>query len=74
MLKNFSIRNGVTWSGYFLALCNSIDKMQTEQIIDIFKIVRLLRANRKQFIDQVKFVYFKYLYKKMLFFSFLESI
>jgi hypothetical protein len=49
----FDFRNGVTWSGYFLALCNSIDKMQTEQIIDPFRIVRLLRANREQFIDQV---------------------
>jgi len=27
--------------------------MQTEQIIDPLKIVRLLRSNRKQFIDQV---------------------
>ncbi|UJR13295.1 hypothetical protein I4U23_000313 [Adineta vaga] len=44
--------NGVTWSGYFVALCNSIDKMLTEQIIDPFKIVRLIRANRKEFIDQ----------------------
>ncbi|CAF1025802.1 unnamed protein product [Adineta steineri] len=44
--------NGVTWSGYFTALSNSIDKMQTEQIIDPFKSVRLLRTNRKQFIDQ----------------------
>lgn len=47
------LRNGVTWSGYFAALCNSIDKMQTEQIIDPFKIVRLLRSIRSQFIDQV---------------------
>jgi protein tyrosine phosphatase len=44
--------NGATWSGYFAALCNSIDKMQTEQIIDPFKVVRLLRAVRPQFIDQ----------------------
>jgi hypothetical protein len=29
--------------------------MQTEQIIDPFKIVRLLRAIRPQFIDQVSF-------------------
>ncbi|CAF1627230.1 unnamed protein product, partial [Adineta ricciae] len=44
--------NGVTWSGYFVALCNSIDKMQTEQIIDPFQIVRLIRASRQEFIDQ----------------------
>ncbi|CAF3879471.1 unnamed protein product [Rotaria sp. Silwood2] len=44
--------NGATWSGYFAALCNSIDKMQTEQIVDPFKIVRLLRSTRPQFIDQ----------------------
>ena len=30
--------------------------MQTEQIIDIFKIVRLLRAVRPQFIDQVNYI------------------
>ncbi|CAF0964408.1 unnamed protein product [Adineta steineri] len=47
--------NGATWSGYFAALCNSIDKMQTEQIIDPFKIVRLLRAIRPQFIDQEQY-------------------
>lgn len=47
--------NGVTWSGYFAALCNSIDKMQTEQIIDPFKIVRLLRSIRSQFIDQEQY-------------------
>ncbi|CAF3448455.1 unnamed protein product [Rotaria socialis] len=44
--------NGATWSGYFAALCNAIDKMQTEQIIDPFKIVRLIRSTRPQFIDQ----------------------
>lgn len=44
--------NGVTWSGYFTALCNAIDQMQTEQIIDPFKTVRLLRSNREQFINQ----------------------
>ncbi|UJR34076.1 hypothetical protein I4U23_021486 [Adineta vaga] len=44
--------NGTTWSGYFAALCNSIDKMQTEQLIDPFKVVRLLRSIRPQFIDQ----------------------
>ncbi|CAF0950892.1 unnamed protein product [Rotaria sordida] len=44
--------NGATWSGYFAALCNSIDKMLTEQIVDPFKIVRLLRSTRPQFIDQ----------------------
>jgi len=44
--------NGTTWSAYFVALCNAIDKMQTEQIIDPFKIVRLLRTHREQFINQ----------------------
>jgi len=44
--------NGVTSSGQFAALCNSIDKMQTEQIVDPFKIVRLLRSVRPQFVDQ----------------------
>jgi hypothetical protein len=51
------IRNGTTWSGYFAALCNAIDRMQTEQIIDPFKTVRLLRANREQFINQVKEIF-----------------
>jgi len=37
--------------------------MQTEQIIDPFKIVRLLRANRQQFINQVN-LFQKYRYKK----------
>lgn len=46
-------RNGVKWSGYFAALCNSIDKMKTEQVMDPFEIVRLLRTSREQFIDQV---------------------
>jgi hypothetical protein len=55
MKDNIFYRNGATWSGYFAALCNSIDKMQTEQIIDPFKVVRLLRAVRPQFIDQVRF-------------------
>jgi len=55
-MKSFLLyRNGATWSGYFAALCNCIDKMQTEQIIDPFKVVRLLRAVRPQFIDQVCF-------------------
>ena len=36
-------------------MCNSIDKMQTEQIIDPFQIVRLIRASRQEFIDQVSF-------------------
>jgi hypothetical protein len=31
--------------------------MQTEQIIDPFKTVRLLRANREQFINQVKEIF-----------------
>ncbi len=57
MLNNSILRNGAAWSGYFAALCNSIDKMQTEQIIDPFKIVRLLRAVRPQFIDQVSITY-----------------
>ena len=50
----FLLRNGVTSSGQFAALCNSIDKMQTEQIVDPFKIVRLLRSVRPQFVDQVR--------------------
>ena len=49
-----SPRNGVTSSGQFAALCNAIDKMQTEQIVDPFKIVRLLRSVRPQFVDQVR--------------------
>lgn len=55
MIWSLLFRNGVTWSGYFAALCNSIDKMQTEQIVDPFKIVRLLRSVRPEFIDQVGF-------------------
>jgi hypothetical protein len=38
--------------------------MQSEQIIDPLKIVRLLRSNRKQFIDQVIIEIF--LYKRKL--------
>lgn len=52
-IKRFDIRNGTTWSGYFVALCNSIDKMQSEQIIDPFKSVRLIRSNRQEFVNQV---------------------
>ena len=59
-------RNGATWSGYFVALCNSIDKMQTEQIIDPFKVVRLLRAVRPQFINQVGCVLYIYTYLNFL--------
>ncbi|CAF0861002.1 unnamed protein product, partial [Didymodactylos carnosus] len=44
--------NGLTWCGFFVALCNAIDKMQTEKYVDIFKVVRLIRANRPEFIDQ----------------------
>ncbi len=45
--------------------------MQTEQIIDLFKIVRLLRANREQFINQVNLFEIFIQKKKMIF---LESI
>lgn len=58
--NNLSFRNGATWSGYFVALCNSIDKMLTEQNVDIFKVVRLIRSTRPEFIDQVGF-FFLYL-------------
>ncbi|CAF1274014.1 unnamed protein product [Adineta ricciae] len=47
--------NGATYSGYFAALCNSIDKMQTEHLIDPFKVVRLIRAVRPQFVDQEQY-------------------
>jgi hypothetical protein len=71
-IRLISSRNGTTWSGYFAALCNAIDRMQTEQIIDPFKTVRLLRANREQFINQVKLFSIKK--KQIDLFCFLESI
>ena len=65
-LNSFFSRNGTTWSGYFISLCNAIDQMQTEQIIDPFKTVRLLRANREEFINQVKSIRFRRFWKEFV--------
>ncbi|XP_065169456.1 receptor-type tyrosine-protein phosphatase T-like [Atheta coriaria] len=47
-------RNGADGSGLYIAACNLIDSILTEQVVDVCMIVRRIRSNRTQFITNKK--------------------
>ena len=49
----YGFRNGAKMSGVFCVVANMMEEIKTNQDVDVFRSVRLVRTNRPQFIGSV---------------------